>query len=201
MHARLVTITGSDVNAAVKFLDEKVGPAAAQQRGFRQLAASGDRSRGVLSVVSVWDRKEDLEASDSAIAKLREEGLASFGGQATVKVFEQTVMETGATPPAPGCVLQLVHFKMDPSKIDGNIGAFKNDVVPRLKTLAGFRAVRHMVDRATGEGRTGIVFSDRPSMEAGQQTRSQLMTAARERGVQFGDEDVLEVLYARMGTS
>jgi len=64
MHARLVTITGTDVDAALKFIDEKVGPAAAQQRGFRQLAASGDRSRGVVSVVSVWETKQDLDASD-----------------------------------------------------------------------------------------------------------------------------------------
>jgi heme-degrading monooxygenase HmoA len=201
MHARLVTITGTDVDAALKFVDEKVGPAAAQQRGFRQLAASGDRSRGVLSVVSVWETKQDLDASDSAIAKLRQEALSSFGGQADVAVFEEVVMEVGATPPAPGCVLQVARFHMDPGKIDANVEVFKNEVVPRMKSLRGFRAVRQMIDRTTGEGRTGIVFSDRAAMEAGQETRSQLMKAARERGIEFGADDVLEVLYGRMAAS
>jgi len=110
-------------------------------------------------------------------------------------------MEVGATPPAPGCVLQLGRFHMDPGKIDANVEVFKNEVVPRMKSLRGFRAVRQMIDRTTGEGRTGIVFSDRAALEAGQETRSQLMKAARERGIEFGPDDVLDVLYARMAAS
>jgi hypothetical protein len=45
MHARLISITGADVTAAAKFLEDRASVIAGQ-KGFRQLAASGDRSKG-----------------------------------------------------------------------------------------------------------------------------------------------------------
>jgi len=201
MHARLVTITGTDVDAAVRFLNEKVAPVASKQKGFRQLAASGDRSRGVVSIVSVWESKGDLEASDSAIAKLRQEGVGSFGGQATVGVFEQVVWEIAATPPQPGCSLRLVTYKVDPSRVEDNIAWFKSSVLPAIMATPGIRAVRNLVDRETGEGRVGTVFSDRASLDAAADTRARLMAAAKDRGIEFGEDAILEVLYARMAAS
>jgi hypothetical protein len=201
MHARLVTITGTDVDAAVRFLDEKVVPVASQQKGFRQVAASGDRSRGLVNIISVWESKGDLEASDSAIGKLRQEGLGLFGGQATVSAFEQVVWEIAATPPQPGCSLRLVTYNTDPSRVEDNIAWFKSDVAPAIMATPGIRAVRNLVNRETGEGRVGTVFSDRPSLDAAADTRARLMAAARERGIEFGEDTILEVLYGRMAPS
>ena len=201
MHARLVTITGTDVDAAVRFLDEKVVPVASQQKGFRHVAASGDRSRGVVNIISVWESKGDLEASDSAIGKLRQEGLGLFGGQATVNAFEQVVWEIAATPPQPGCSLRLVTYNMDPRRVEDNTAWFKSDVVPAIMATPGIRAVRNLVNRETGEGRVGTVFSDRPWLDAAADTRGRLMAAARDRGIEFGEDTILEVLYGRMPPS
>jgi heme-degrading monooxygenase HmoA len=200
MHARLIFVTGADVTAAAKFLEDRASVIAAQ-KGFRQLAASGDRSKGNLSIISVWDSREDLEASDSALANLRQEGLTTFGGQMTVRAFEQVAFEVGKTPPQPGCVLRLVTYQMDPSKIDENVSWFKSEVLPAMMAGTGVRAVRNLLDRETGEGRVGSVYSDKSAMESTDGARAQRMSAARERGIEFGAESVLEVLFGQMSTS
>ena len=53
-------------------------------------------------------------------------------------------------------------------------------------------------DRATGEGRVAVVYSDQSSLEASDSARQERMAAARERGVEFGDALVLEVLYSKL---
>jgi hypothetical protein len=200
MHARLVTITGADVAAATKFLGERVVPVASQQKGFRQLAAAGDRSRGVISVISVWDSKEDLDASESTFAKVRAEGVAAFGGETSIQVFEQPIWQVGATPPQPGCVLQLVRYKVAPGRIDDHLDWFKRDVLPAIMARPGVRAARNLVARATGDGSIGVVYSDRAALDAAAGDRKQRMADARNRGFEFGDEDILEVLYGSAPT-
>ncbi len=195
MHARLVTITGTDVNAVVRYLEDKVAPAVSQHRGFRQLAASGDRSRGLISIISVWDSMADLEASESAVAKLREEGIDQYGGQATVAVFEQLALGVGARGPEPGCVLRLVSFRADPGRFDDHTAWFNRDVLPAIVAAPGFRAARLLGDRATGEGRVGTVYADRASMEADDDARARRMASAGDRGIELGELDVLEILF------
>ncbi len=200
MHARLVTITGTDVDAAVKLIEERVAPLASQQKGFRQLAAAGDRSRGLLSALTVWESRGDLDASESAFAKARQELLDTLGGQLTVEIFEQVEWQTAATPPQPGSMLQTVAYKTDPGRIDDQAAWFTSDVLPLIMARRGVRGARNMVNRSTGEGRVGVVYSDRASLDAAAADRAERMAAARSRGMQFGDEDILEVLYGRMAT-
>jgi hypothetical protein len=200
MFARLIFVTGADVAAAVAFLRERASVITAQ-RGFRQLAASGDRSSGNVSIISVWDSMDDLEASDGALAALREEGLGVFGGQMTVRVFEQVAFGIGETPPQPGCVLRLVTYRMDSSRIDENISWFKSELLPTMMATPGIRAVRNLVDRATGEGRVGTVYSDQATLELAGAARAQRMAAARDRGIEFGEESTFEVLFGEMSTT
>ena len=63
MHARMVNITGTDVSGVLKYLEETVAPVVAEQKGFRQMGVSGDRSAGVVNILSVWDSKDDLEGN------------------------------------------------------------------------------------------------------------------------------------------
>jgi len=77
MYARLVTIRGTDVGAVVKFIAERIIPIASGHHGFEHVGVSGDPAQRIVSIVSVWDSMAHLEASDEAIAKLREEGLGT----------------------------------------------------------------------------------------------------------------------------
>jgi hypothetical protein len=198
MFARLVTITGTDVDAAVKFIEEQVSPMASQQRGFRQLAAAGDRSRGVLSALTVWESKDDLDASESGFAKVRKEVLDAFGGQLSVEVFEQVAWQAATTPPGPGSVLQTVEYSTDPARVDDQVAWFTSEVLPAIMARGGVRGARNLVNRETGKGRIGVVYADRASLDAAAGDRARRMATARGRGFEFGDEGVLDVLYGRV---
>jgi len=198
MYARNVIFTGTNVDQAVSFLEKEVSPVASQQKGFRQLAAAGDRSSGVVSILSVWDTLDDLEASDSAIAKFRQEGPERFGGElSTVDAFEQVVMESGKEPPQPGCVIRIVETRLQLDRIDEAIATFRDENVPAILATPGVRAVRNLINRQTGQGRLSVVYTDQAAMNAADAARRQRMAAARERGIEFGDERIMEVLYSR----
>jgi hypothetical protein len=87
---------------------------------------------------------------------------------------------------------------MDPSRVDDSVAWFKSDVLPAIMATQGIRAVRNLVDRDTGEGRIGTVYSDMASMNAAEDSRAPRMAAARDRGIEFGEETLLEVLYGQM---
>lgn len=198
MYARNLLFTGTDVDKAVEFVDKEVFPVASQQNGFRQLAVAGDRSAGVVSILSVWETPEDQQASDSALAKFRQAGMERFGGElASVKVFEQVVMEVGQNPPQPGCVIRIQDTRLEAGRIDELIGFFRNEILPGIMSSPDVRAVRNLVNRETGEGRISVVFSDQAALKASDSAREARMATARDRGVQFGDAQILEVLYAR----
>jgi heme-degrading monooxygenase HmoA len=198
MYARNVVFTGTDVDRAVEYLDKEVAPVASQQKGFRQMAAAGDRSAGVVSVLTVWETREDQQASDSAMAKLREDGVERFGGElASVDVFEQVVMEVGKNPPQPGCVIRIQDTQLSVDRIDELIEFFRNDILPGILSSPDVRAVRNLINRQTGEGRISVVYSDQASLKASDSARKERMATASERGVQFGEARVLEVLYNR----
>jgi heme-degrading monooxygenase HmoA len=198
MHARNLVFTGTDVDRVAEFLDQEVAPVASQQKGFRQLAAAGDRASGTVSILSVWETLEDLQASDSAMAKFRQEGTERFGGQLeSLKLFEQIVMEVGKNPPQPGCVIRLQDTRLEVDRIDELIGFFRNEILPGIMSSPDVRAVRNMINRETGEGRISVVFSDQAALQTSEGARKERMAKARDRGIQFGDVQILEILYSR----
>jgi heme-degrading monooxygenase HmoA len=199
MHVRISTVTGAtDIDAGVKFLGEKAVPELQQQRGFRGLTASGDRASGTVSVLSIWETEDDLNASESAAGKVRNEALGVFGGDVTVQRMEQVVVDTGDTPPAVGCPLRILPIKMDPARVDENIGYFKSEILPRLKATPGFRGVRNMIDRATGEGAVGTIWADEASMKAADAEREQRRSEAESRGVEFGEIGQRVILFSHL---
>jgi heme-degrading monooxygenase HmoA len=199
MYARITTVTGaSDIDGGVAFLRDQVLPQMQQQKGFRGISAAGDRTTGVVTVLSVWDSEADLDASESMAEKARGDALRVLGGEVTVERYEQNVWEVGDTPPAPGAKLQIRHIKMDPSRIDENLEFFRQNVVADMKATPGFRGVRHLIDRSTGEGRVGSLWADEDSLAAAQAKAEQRRAIARDRGVEFGEDRVLEVLFAAM---
>jgi len=58
--------------------------------------------------------------------------------------------------------------------------------------------VRHLINRSTGEGRVGTLWADEDSLKVARDRSEQRRAIASERGVQFGDEQVLEVLFTSM---
>ncbi len=199
MHVRISTVTGaSHIDEGIQFLRDEVVPQLQQQKGFRGLSASGDRTAGVVMVLSVWETEEDLAASESAADKARGNTVAVMGGKVSVERYEQTVWEMGDTRPGPGTRLHIRPTKLDPARIDSNLEFFRETVVPEMKATPGFLGVRQLINRETGEGRVGTLWADDEALAASLARGEARRAMAAERGVQFGEEHRLEVLFATM---
>jgi heme-degrading monooxygenase HmoA len=199
MHVRITTVTGaSNIDGGLAVLRDQALPQMQQQTGFRGLSASGDRAARVVTVLSVWDSEADLEASESAADKARGDAVRIMGGEVSVERYEQTVWTVGDTRPGPGAKLHIRHVKIDPARIEENLEFFRRTVVPEMKARPGFLAVRQLIDRSTGEARVGSVWADEDSLSASLAQFEQRRALAKDRGVEFGEDRVLEVLFTAM---
>jgi heme-degrading monooxygenase HmoA len=195
MHARLTTVTGStDIDKGIAHLRDSVLPQVQQQKGFRGLTCSADRSTGLALVLALWESEADLDASESVADKARGETMKVMGGQPKVERFEQTVWEMGDVPPKAGAKLHVRPVTMDPSRVDENVAFFKETVLPEIRATAGFMSVRQLMNRQSGEGRVGTVWADAETLRMAREKSEQRRSMAAQRGIQFGDDMVLELI-------
>jgi heme-degrading monooxygenase HmoA len=174
---------------------DEILPQVQQQKGFRGISVSGDRSAEVMMVLTQWDSAADLEASESMADKARSDAVRVAGGEPHVDRFEQLIWETGATRPGPGTRLHVRPIKMDPSQIDENLAFFKETVLPEIKGGPGFVGIRLLINRTTGEGRAGTLWVDQASVEKAAEMSEQRRARAAERGVEFGEASIYEILF------
>ena len=196
MYVRLITVRGAtNIDEAVGFVRDSVVPDLRQQHGFESIIVSGNRSTGTLTVLTLWRTEADRDASEGFSEKARNEALKVLGGVMTVDHFEQVVREVAATPAPPGAKLQVRSVRMDPADVDRNVAYFEETVLPEMRSTPGFVAVRHMIDRRTGEGRVGTVWTDEAALEEARRRADGRRAAAAARGVEFGEELLLDLLY------
>jgi hypothetical protein len=196
MHTRVLTFTGAkNIDGGVDFLRQKVVPVLNEQKGYRGVTASADRSGGVLGILTLWETESDREASESALAKARQEGLDIIGGELTVETFEQLLAEVD-DPPGPGSALMVTRISMDPATVDENFAFFKSDVLPRMKANAGFQSVRNMINRKTGHGLVGTVWANQDAMKTAAADALSRRPEGIARGVSFGDASYREILFS-----
>lgn len=191
----MITFTGvKDVDAAIRNFQDKALPALKEQKGYSGSNASADRGAGVFAVLSLWDTAADRDASERALASVRQQSAEAIGGEMKVETFEQLVAEVGGTPPGPGSALLVTRIKMDPAKIDDNLSFFKSEVVPAIKGSPGFQGLRNMINRSTGEGVVGTVWADQHSRDQAAEQGKNRRDQALARGVSFGDVSFRDVV-------
>jgi hypothetical protein len=196
MYARLITVRGaSRIDDAVTYLTDTILTEARQQKGFSSVHLAGDRSAGVLTVLTLWETEADRDSSEGFSEKARTQTLEILGGELNVERFEQVLWEIGSTPPAPGAKLHIRPVKMDPAKVDENLEFFKQTVLPDIKGTPGFRSVRQLINRHSGEGRVGTVWADQVSLETALKKADARRPVGESRGIEFGQDQVLEVLF------
>ena len=199
MHARLTTVTGAtDIDGGAAFVRDQAVHDLGQQKGFKGITCSADRTTGVVGILSLWETEADLDASESTADKTRGEGLKVMGGQPTVERYEQIAEGTGSTSPEPGSLLRVTPWTCDPAQIDGIRAFFESDVVPTLTDRNGLRSIRAFANRSTGAGMIGTIWTDNAAMEGSLDTIMELRAKGAERGMTFGDANLRELLFAQM---
>jgi len=196
VYARLITVRGATkIDETVDFIRESTVPDLRQQKGFESINLAGNHAAGIFTVLTIWQTEADRDSSEGFSEKARTEALNILGGELTVDHLEEVVRETGSTPPTTGAKLHVRSIKMDPAEVDGNLAVFKDTVLPDMKATPGFMAARQMINRATGEGRVGTVWADESSLDAALQKAEDRRAVANSRGVQFGEDLRLEILF------
>lgn len=199
MHARLTTVTGAaDIDGGAAFVRDQAVHDLAQQKGFRGITCSADRTTAVIGILSLWETEADLDASESAADKTRGEGLKVIGGQPTVERYEQIAEGMGSTPPESGSLLRVTPWTCDPAHADRVQAFFESDVVPTLTARNGLRSIRGFVNRQTGAGMIGSVWTDEAAMEGSLDTIKELRAKGAQLGMTFGDANLRELLFAHM---
>ena len=196
MYARVLTWQNArDVDGALTFLKEKVVPLANEQKGYKGVTASADRSSAIFGVLSLWDSAEARESSFGAFAKVREESEGIIGGSPLVENFERTVFEIGSTPPSPGSALLLQRISIDPATVDDNLDFFRSEIVPQITGQAGFRGLQQLINRQTGDGIVGSAWADRAVLDAAAEAALARRSLGTARAVSFGETSEREILF------
>ena len=85
-----------------------------------------------------------------------------------------------------------------PAQTDAIRAFFESDVVPTLTARNGLRSIRGFVNRSTGTGMIGTVWTDEAAMEGSLDTIKELRAKGAELGMTFGDANLRELLFAQM---
>lgn len=198
MYTRVTTLSGvKDVDGFVAAMQETSLPELRAQRGYKSLSISADRAGGVIATMTVWETEADREASDSALAKLREDARAQFASDMKIETFEERVAEI-SRPPEVGSSLMVTWISIDPAIAGENFEHFKREVLPQIKATPGFRTLRIMIDPRTGNGLVGSVWDDEQSMRAAADAAMARRPEAIARGVDFGETSYREILLFDM---
>ena len=197
MFSRVLTFRGAkNIDGGVGVVRDTL-PVLRGLKGYRGVTASADRDGGVFGILSLWETEADRDASLDALAGARQKGLDVLGGDLTVESFEELVVEM-ASPPTVGSALMVTRISMDPSKIDENVGFFKSSILPRITAAPGFLALRNMIDRKTGRGAVGTVWTDQAAMKSAAAEAQARRDEGRARGVKFEEDSYREILFADM---
>ena len=137
MFSRVLTFTGaSDIEAGVRYLEDTAAPLLREQKGFRGLAASADRSGRVVGVMSLWDTEAERDSSLSALAEaLRTDDPRLIQGETTCP---RPAANSLAWPTQAACVLSYPGWLGDGLRTVAEV-------------VAGFTAVCHAIDLTLGE--------------------------------------------------
>jgi len=196
MYARLVMLTGvSDIDAAVDYLRGTALPVAQSQRGYKGISAAADRSAGLLGILSLWETAADRDASESALAKNREDARNNLATDLSVEILDQVAGQVG-NPPAIGNAVAVTTISMDPSRIAENTGVFNNEVMPKVSQMAGFRSARLLINPSTGQGRISSIWDDEQSRQAALDATQALRDdIAANHGITIGERLLAEVVF------
>jgi len=196
MYVRLVTFTGvKDLKAGTEFIGAEVLPTLREQKGYGGATVSASKADGVLGVLSLWETEAAREASFAALAVTREKAGEIIGGQMSVESFEQLVVDI-KEPPVPGSALTVTRFNMEPAAVEDHLAFFKSEVLPGIASTPGYRALRNMVNRDSGEGLLGVVWKDEAARDAASAGGAERRKLAVARGIRFGDITSRELVLA-----
>ncbi|WP_092608368.1 hypothetical protein [Raineyella antarctica] len=197
MYSRETTTQGSyDPAALVEQINNTILPGISHRNGFRGINVSGDPSTGTAWILTNWDTVEDLVASRQDADQLRRQATQALGGTVLgVREWDLPVVHVSDRPPTPGLPINVNRHFYDPTQLHEVVSFFAWVAEPMYRSSPGYRSVRMLVDRTTGEVLVGSVWDDEASLEEGFSRLEPIRDRAVEKGMKFVERTRREVIF------
>jgi len=141
-------------------------PALRQMPGYAGSSLAVDQASGDGQAVSFWESREAAQNSRDAATGIRTSTTQASGASiVSVQEYEQTLMER-AQPPSLPAFLRVTRAAIDAGKIDALTTAMRDEALPAVRNLAGFRALVLGVDRENGRFVITSVWDSAQNREA-----------------------------------
>jgi quinol monooxygenase YgiN len=148
MHLRIneVTVSPARVDELGGVLSNKALPVVAEQKGCRGLLCAASRATGECAIVSLWDTRESLDASEQAIVNIRSETVDVVGAQLNSIMIAEVLREVRVLPSQVGSRSRVVHITARGGSADRMLDFYETEAVPRLEAQPGFLNARLIRD-------------------------------------------------------
>lgn len=141
-------------------------PALRKLSGYAGSVLAVDRGSGDGQAVSFWESKEAMKNSAGSATGIRTETTQRAGATVTsVDEVEVALIERQDAPSAPA-FLRVIRSKTDPSRLDGLVQACRDQALPALRGVPGFRALNVSVNRESGSVAITGVYATAEAREA-----------------------------------
>lgn len=164
--------------------------------GFQGLSASGDPNSGTVWVTTDWATVEDLLASRTTAERIRQQSTETL--DTTIVGAREWVTPVSASadnPPTAGLPVNVNRHFYEPTLVQDVVSFFAWVAEPKYSSSPGFRSVRMLVDRTTGEVQVESVWDDVASLDEGLKRTEPLRDRAVEKGMKRIDRTQREFLF------
>jgi quinol monooxygenase YgiN len=181
MYVRIndVTVAKSRVDELRDVLSNKALPVVLDQKGCQGLMCAADRATGDCAIVSRWDSKQSLDASEKAIASIRSATVDAVNAQLNSIVIAEVLREIRVRPSEVGTQSRVVRITAPGSKAGDLLAFFDTEAIPRLQAQSGFLNARLIREVEQG-GRFAAVshWSDAAALKSSERASAKLREQA-----------------------
>jgi heme-degrading monooxygenase HmoA len=169
MHLRIneVTVSPSRIDELGDVLSNKALPVVMEQAGSQGLLCAANRETGECNIVSFWDTKQSLEASEKAIASIRSATVDAVDAKLNRISVDEVLREVRARPSQVGSRARVVRLVAPAGSSAKVLEFYDNEAVPRLEAQPGFLNSR-LIRETAEDGRFAAVshWADAASAES-----------------------------------
>jgi quinol monooxygenase YgiN len=177
MHLRIndVTVSPTRVDELREVLSNKALPVVIAQKGCQGLLCAADRATGNCAIVSLWDSKASLEASEKTIASIRSATVDAVDAQLNSVVIAEVLREVRLRPSQVGTRTRVVRLVTPAGNIDKMLDFYDTEAVPRLESQPGFLNAR-LIREVEHDGRFAAVshWADAAALESSEKNSTAL---------------------------
>ena len=200
MYARSTTMRGDSgrVDEGMAMVRDEIIPAVQAMDGCVGVSLLRDPDAGTSIFTSAWDSQDSMFASERAAEPLRQRGAELMSATPEVRQWEIAVLHREQAAPEGACAI-VTWTRGDTANTERNLQAFRYQVMPRIRDLAGFCSVSLFLDRPQGLGVTAVVFHDRAALEGARAAIQQIREGALDQlSLELLDVGEFEVAYAHL---